>query len=101
MATEASVGLVPDSTGKKARTVEVTKTDASSGSAAVVEQQIVSLADSAGNLIEDLYDTQQQHLQEYQAIESIDAGNLGLLRRSSERISLTDRRGATGRGSTR
>jgi hypothetical protein len=101
MASEASVGLLPDSTGKKARTVEVTKTDAATGAAAVVEQQVMSLADSAGNLIEDLYDAQQQRLQEYQAVEAIDAGNAAFVRRHSERVTLTDRRGASGRGSTR
>lgn len=46
MATEGVVQVAPDSTGKKVRTVEVTT------SQGTVEQQVATLADSAGNLLD-------------------------------------------------
>lgn len=96
---DQAVGVANISGGLNVRTVEVTKSVA--GVDTTVEQQVVSLADSAGVLMDTLMDRGMRRMTEFAAIVAADGLQFGLVRRHGERLSPTDRRGAIGRGSTR
>lgn len=96
--TDKSVA-VPNAGGAAIRTVEVTTTV--DGVATSVEQQVVTLADRYGNLLDDADERRVRRALEYTAVSQSDAIDLALMKRSFERPNLTDRRGSVDRGSSR
>lgn len=107
-ATGGKIVHTPDSTGGNVGTVTITRLDGT-----VVHRQEMVLGDPEndlqragvtkyGELVEN--DDQfvlNRHLQEQVAIAALDQGVAAFARRANERFSTTDRRGGTGRGSTR
>lgn len=86
MGTEAAVQIPPDSTGKKVRTIEATTLI--NGVPAVVEIQVLALADAAGNVIDDFanYKFQVAMLSELRAIRGLIARQQGAFDPAPESI---------------